>query len=787
MKTSFVKVSLRQMAVFVEAKSSVGTQTTAANSPSPLGLGLGVGAKNSPLQWGGAGGGVLKATTSNLVANLAKLGYGVSEPLLWALNETTPKFQLDLLNTFREVMGVNKNWTPLVKGWDEPTGENVVDHIMTFFANVFGARGVRLQCGHVIPDGTFPLERYNGCPYCGTPFEFGKLEKIGQGSKLKVLELWTEKELHAFFEDLLTSKTALDATQIDSLKMLLAELPVPEVKIGMKETLMTIIDTYIEQNQADKAQALFASPTDILRYLWYKHTGFLQIIEPKTIIKRKNSNAKTLAPLISVGGLSLGTKAKATGLSVRTQTMAALKLKYNRKQGLMVAKWLNNLPMDIEKICEAMHPKRQMWVRFIRALRLAEYSKRTGFGKLKEILDVFYNEVYEVWQGRVNHYRLKVDEENTFKLLKQRPGMFARSLFANMLWFGAENTIAAFAEVIDKVPARLVFTLNMYAENYFTKSIQRSVKPLGGVSKRIAPHALLDMYEDEALESMKQDVAYLCLLAMKNRFEKIANDNKTMYIDPMLYKMPVSIGDRSETVQDLPSALQGTRFPVEGDTIRLFMQWGEGLPAQHLDMDLSAWIAYNGKSEICSYSNLVATGCKHSGDIRSIPNKVGTAEYIEININELRKAKAKYVTFTCNAYILGEIVPNLVVGWMNSKFPMKISETTGVAYDPSCVQHQVRVTQGLTKGLVFGVLDVEAKEVVWLEMPFAGQIVQNLDFKGVKALLAKLDNKLSIGNLLAIKAEAQNLALVTTPEEADEIYTQTWGMNVAGVTKLLVD
>ncbi|MFB9080969.1 hypothetical protein ACFFWB_26755 [Flavobacterium procerum] len=36
---------------------------------------------------------------------------------------------------------------------------------------------------------------------------------------------------------------------------------------------------------------------------------------------------------------------------------------------------------------------------------------------------------------------------------------------------------------------------------------------------------------------------------------------------------------------------------------------------------------------------------------------------------------------------------------------MKISEKTGVAYDPSCVDHQVRVTQNVAKGLVFGVLD----------------------------------------------------------------------------------
>ncbi|MCU0444657.1 MAG: hypothetical protein MUE85_07030 [Microscillaceae bacterium] len=723
----------------------------------------------------------MSETTGVLIANLGKLGYGVSEALLRALNATNPKFKANLLEVFREVMGVNKNWTPLVKGWDTPTGESFLDHLITFLVNAFDAKGkgTQLRCGHIIPVGTFPLERYNGCPFCGTPFEFGEIENYGQGSKKKILELWTEKDLNAFFADLLESKTALDATQMDSLKTLLQTLPMPKVAIGMKETLMAVIDIYVTENQADKAQALFSSPTDILRYLWYKHTGFLQIIEPKTIINRKAKNSKHI-------GSAIFGKSMDKSASARLAATEELELKYNRQQCLMVAKWLNNLDLAPEKACEMMHPKRGMWVRFIRALRLAEYSKRTGFGKLAKLMDVFYKEKYEVWQGRVNHYRLRSDGEATFKLLKQRPGLFARSLFANMLWFGAEDTLGAFAEVIDQVPARLVFTLNMYAQNYFNPAVQRSVKPLGGVSKKVAANQLLSIYDAEQLAAMRSQIEDLGLLAIQKRFAKQATQSKTMYIDPLLNYMPVAIGDRSENVQDMPVALMGTRFAVEGDTVRLFMQWGEGLPAQHLDMDLSCWVAYTNQADICSYSRLVTTGCKHSGDIRSIPNKVGTAEYIELNINALRQAKAQFVSFTCNAYSYGALTPNLVVGWMNSKFPMKISEKTGVAYDPSCVQHQVRITQSLTKGLVFGVLDVMKREIVWLEMPFQGQIVQQLDFKGVQALLAKLNAKLSIGNLLKIKAQAQGITLISSPQ-ADESYTQQWAMNAAAVTKLLVD
>ena len=432
-----------------------------------------------------------------------------------------------------------------------------------------------------------------------------------------------------------------------------------------------------------------------------------------------------------------------------------------------------------------MHPKRGMWVRFIRALRLAEYSKRPALAKLRETLDVFYNQTYEVWQGRVDHFRLRLDADHTFGLLKQRPGLFARSLFANMLWFGAEPTVAAFAEVLDQVPARLVFTLAMYAEDYFTPGNKRTVKPLGGGSQQVKANQRLKNYTSEQLQAMQTAVADLCRVVMQRRFAAIPTSHHTMYIDPALFKIPVAIGDRSDTVQDLPAALMGTRFAVEGEAVRLFMQWGVGLSAQHLDMDLSCTIAFATSTDHCSFSQLVTKGCKHSGDIQYVPNQVGTAEYIELDLTALQQAQAHYVTFTCNAYSAGALTPNLTVGWMSSQHPMKIS-ATGVAYDPSCVQHQVRVTQGLAKGLVFGILDVAQREIVWLEMPFQGQLVQNLNQAGVQTLLRKLDSKLSIGQLLTVKAQAQNLQLVESPE-ADEVYTAAWAQNTAAVTQLLVD
>lgn len=715
------------------------------------------------------------------VARLKENGFCISEELLHALNAVSADALAEITRCIEEVMGVNLNWAALVKGWDVPTGESYVDHLITWVANIMGGenaglKGTTLPCGHFIPEGTFPIERYNGCPYCGTPFKTADFVYKGQGSKLKELRLFTDRDMKNVFTSLLTSATPLDATQKDSLEQLLHEYQLPDdVTITMKETAMLVVKLLTEQGKADEATALLKTPADVLRYLWYEKTGYVQIIEPKTLVAHAGKMYRHMwGPLDRSEDAAQEMKKK-------------LMLKYNRKACLRAAKWLNATQLSAEQAAENMNPKRGMWVRMIRALRLAEYSHKKGMEHLAEILDVFYRQDYSTWQGRVDKARLQNDVDKTISLLKERPGLFARCLFASMLRFGSDKVLTAFNEIADRLPARLLLSLGNVAESYFDPQETRLARPITGVTHKIEANKLLALYNDDTRKAMVADVMNIYKSSMLRRFSAQKTEAKSVYIAPALYNIPVSVGDRATTIQDTSCALMGTRFPIEGDTVRLFMQWGKGLPAQHLDMDLSCSISLpNDEVAECVYYNLTCTGAKHSGDIRSIPDMVGTAEYVELSIPELEEAQAKYVTFTCNAYSCGSLSPNLVVGWMNSAYPMTVSEEKGVAYDPSCVQHMVRISEGnLTKGLVFGVLDVTRREIIWLEMPFTAQTLRGADSASVEALLHKLEAKLSVGELVEMKAKAQNLVIVASAEEADEAYTYEWALNPADVTKLL--
>ena len=72
---------------------------------------------------------------ADFCAEMYKLGYVPDEKLLHALNGVNKEQLSDIYAVVKEVLGIDKNWTPLVKGWLTPTGESRADHLITAFAN----------------------------------------------------------------------------------------------------------------------------------------------------------------------------------------------------------------------------------------------------------------------------------------------------------------------------------------------------------------------------------------------------------------------------------------------------------------------------------------------------------------------------------------------------------------------------------------------------------------------------------------------------------------------------
>lgn len=713
------------------------------------------------------------------VSMLGQYGYEVSEELLHVLNGCPPERLEAIAAHIRKAYNVGLNWSALVRGWQRPTGESVVDHLITMFVNlgVVDLPSVTLPCGHKIPEGTFPIERYTGCPFCGKPFTTSDYVFTGQGSTKKVLELWSEMDMASLMRSLLESKVPLDATATDNLRLLLERFPVPEdVEITVKETRTLAADILLNNKDIAGALSLLRTPTDLLRLVWYRRTGSLRIVPPKVYRRlQKSTRRDGYNHANPRGGVE--------------EVVSKLPLKFGRAFAKAVAGWLNALPASPESLCEDMHKRRGMWVRMIRALRLSEYARKPGMEKLARLLDLFYRGDYRVWQGEVDRAIAERNGERAFGLLRERPGIFARSLFRLIGAFGLRPTLEAFEPVLGDVAPRILLGLSTVAEEYFLAPEGR--RSVGAPGMRRVTVELPESIRALSTEQRTDIIVALNELyvkAMEQRFAGQAAPATPIYIEPELFDIPVPSGERSTVASDLPPAYQGQRFKVEGDAVRIFLQWGVGLPAQWLDMDLSAVVVKaGGERTDCAYYNLSFAGARHSGDIRQIPDQVGTAEYVELDIPTLLKEGYVYAAFTCNAYSSTTLDPRLVVGWMDSRHPMAVSDATGVAYDPSTVQHMVRIsTTNLMRGLIFGFMDLRERFIYWVEMPLTSRIAAQLNPADIMAYIRRLRARPTIGQMLQDRAAIQHTPLTDDPAAAATAYTTRWAYDPAAVAKELL-
>lgn len=693
-----------------------------------------------------------------LTVVLRQCGLSLSPDAMMAVANLPAGEIAQMADVLKDIYKTGDNWAPLVKGWLTPTGESAVDHFATLFTNLLPARlrpdGRVLECGHFIPDGTFDLSRYNGCPFCGKPFVLSSDIRTDQGSRIRQLRLMTHADMEKRFVRLLSSSAPLDATMTEVVSNMAKSLPIPAgTDIPVRETVCVLTAVLDSCGRLSEMEPFYRTPADILRYAWYSVTSSLTLECPKSRYRY-------------IRNFYYDDPAAAEAECERQL------FRFSRTQGRIFAGWLDRMDLTAEQMCENMNPRRGMWVRLIRALRLNDYARRKNLSRLTEVLDLFYRHDYVTWAGQL--HRLVSVPDVLLPILAQRPGTFSRGLFAAMLHFGAEKVTKEFAKVADKVPLNLLLSLSNNAAAYFLPIGSTRIVTVRNRIHDIPVNPLLRNYTEEQRRDMARRVTEIYLAAISARFAAEPHtEGVTIYIAPELYSIPVPVGDRSATVQDASYALPGQTFDVEGNDVRIFLHWGKGLPAQPMDMDIScALLKEDGSSYVCAYFQLSGPGVRHSGDIRHIPDQVGTAEYIDLDIARLRRNGVVYAVFTSNAYSDGSIDPSVAVGWMDSRYPMSVSDATGVAYDPSTVSHMVRIArENVTKGLAFGVLDLRARKIIWLEMPFDGRSIETLSLPMLLAYIDRLRNKTSIGEVLAAKAEAQHLVTVDSPGDADEAYT----------------
>ncbi len=544
---------------------------------------------------------------------------------------------------------------------------------------------------------------------------------------LKVLQLADENTIQSVCRGLIASNTSLSKSDQSDLRGLLEacrdhiEEVLPE-SIPFKEIQSVVCKFLLErvENPAPLLGRFLKTATDVLR----------------------------LATEISGGDTSLAASTRFVSFS------------RNHRRVLL------GLLDKVTRPDEDLHRHRGKWIRLAERLHPGEYGKQFPLA-LAAIQRLRRNEKPVTFNSKVEQLLREGDTAKTAVLLCQRPGELARRL-DHLLREGpdkADRVLDCFAKVAgdvstpvllqliahfkqrayDQSPRRLKDTPEKQSLPFFEKAVRslmkpasahkhtpmlqpmRTVFPKGQISRLMR----VPLAKSWLAPAMAERVVELAKAALVERFSALPSLGKC-FVSEDLQNFTVPFSRRSAS-KSLRTVARGSRLPLpDANVVRFFLWWKEGKvnsqDTGRVDLDLSATIfdaSWRYLNHI-SYTNLKATklGCCHSGDITSAPN--GASEFIDIDLDKLRKAGARYVvcsvmSFTRHPYC---DLPECYVGWMSRDKPQ-----SGEVFEPATVRDRIDLAANHRISIPM-LIDLKGRAAIWADLALKSMPCHNVNIEG---------------------------------------------------------
>lgn len=562
--------------------------------------------------------------------------------------------------------------------------------------------------------------------------EYQKLARDFHLESVKFREVGVvgDREFRQIFKRLLSSNDSLSKTDRTAVEWFLRNeegLEFPDMKF--KETLCFVASVLLDQRK--DIVGLPKTATDVLR----------------------------IATALADGDISLAKNTKFPS--------------FPRRVRRALCECLRNMRIDTDDLLR----HRGKFVRLFHALHVGEFG-------LHEVAAVARDRSIkpQTWRGKVETAITKRDLSEAVALLSKRPGEFARRLdhlFRLSDDKNAAQVAAQFGGVADRVPTRILLQLMGHARKRREETSKRVVMPKGGTQRAYMLRNTLPPIPEVASDQLQLS----CRQNLLDRFAELPEMGK-VFIDSRLDGCPIPTQMRSAS-EGLFQVARGTRLPIGDDkgTLRFFIYWVGS------DIDLSASLhdADLNMIERIAYTNLRSDRYEacHSGDITHAPN--GAAEFIDITIDKAVKFGARYVAMNVLVYHGPSFKEHETVyaGWMTREKP-----NSNEIFDPKTVEQRVSLTSE-SRNAIPVLFDLVERKAIWVDLALKGRsgwdagprwrpgnnvesnrvtIQDNLES------ILNLDNKISLGELFRLHAEARGAELVETPDEADEVFSLDQGV-----------
>ncbi|MCA9805604.1 MAG: TerD family protein [Cyanobacteria bacterium HKST-UBA02] len=417
-------------------------------------------------------------------------------------------------------------------------------------------------------------------------------------------------------------------------------------------------------------------------------------------------------------------------------------------------------------LAEDMIRHKERYKRLGEKLHPGEYRKR--YPRVYEAFEALRKDrVVETFDRKLEMLLLAGDIDSLVKLLKGRPGVFARRLdqLLRLAGDGADRVGFAFKDVIDRVPTPLLIQIGHHFAHRREHRPFRVFLPKGNMTRaQVAENKLPELSETACLL-----IEGVCREALLKRFAELPPLG-ACFVDEGLRDFTVPFALRSAS-KALRTVARGSRLTLpESDTLRFFLWWKNG--RQRTDLDLSAAMFDEDFRyiDVLSYYNLKNFGGHHSGDIVDAPN--GASEFIDVSIARLRERNVRFIVMTVHSFTRQPMkdLPECFAGWMARSKP-----NSGEVFEARTVVDRFDLS-GDTRIALPVIFDIERRQAVWTDLALKGnpRWVNNVDgsLGGINYALAAMVelSRPNLYDLFALHAEARG-RLVRNPEEADVEFT----------------
>lgn len=574
---------------------------------------------------------------------------------------------------------------------------------------------------------------------------------------LKTISLGSEEDLKSYISALSNSSVAMSDTQKENLESLICryynELNQNMFDMKNKENMAFTIYTLYRLQHKDLAETVaynnVSTSTDVLRLVM----AFLQ--DDYT-------------------------------LSSHSHNFTSIK----RGERRFLLNLLNETCKHNKQVIEDASRYQGLWIVVGEILHPGDYRNR--YDKAYNFFSSLRNEKARSWYSKVEKAYDKKDLNSLIKLLKSRPGEFARRLERTIRLAidnggNAIQVINEFATVAPEVDS----TILLQMQQFFADKISR---PTSNVRTFFPKGQLAKVFVKEDDRSQLGLFYYTmasatCMTALIEKFSNKEELGK-VYIDEALKGYVIPLKQRTASKQ-LYSMARGSRIalPEEAKVLRMYQWWKN---PGHTDLDLTAMFLdkdfCRATTDVSYFNtrNIKIQAC-HSGDIRSAQN--GAAEFIDVPVDMLKEAGIKYVLMTISSYSaqpfcdLTECFAGIMV-----LDEVKPKERT---FDPakSVVRSDIASDSRTCTPLLY---DVETHELVWLDMPVIGSPLSSGPINTITHGNSFINTLRGMVNasypqlmtLIQLHCTARNAEIVDTPEEADVIFSLTEGITPFSIEEI---